>query len=456
MSDTIAAIATGNGRTALGVLRLSGPEAVTISEKAFRPAFREKLTDHPQRKLVLGDALDEEGRVLDQVLCAWARGPHSFTGEDTAEFQCHGSPAAMQSLLRSLVRRGARPAGPGEFSRRAFLNGRMDLTQAEAIMDLIDAETPMAAQNAAMQLHGAVTRRTGEVYDLLLGLAAHFQAVVDYPEEGVEPLEAAEIADELEAAGAKLKRLLRSFERGKLMKEGVPCAILGRPNAGKSSLLNALLGYERAIVTPEAGTTRDTLEETVILGGVPLRLTDTAGLRETESPAEAEGVRRSHAAAARARLVLAVFDGSRPLGPEDEAVIAASRLAPMSIAILNKADLPQRAERDRLTEEFPLLLSLSAKTGEGLEALEAAAAGLLAEEDPAPAGEILTNERQYDAIFRADRAVTRASDALRAGTTPDAVLTDAEEALAALGELSGRTLREDIVEAVFSRFCVGK
>ena len=456
MSDTIAAIATARGRAALGIIRLSGENAVAVAEAVFRPINGGVLRDFGPHRLVLGSAVDEEGRALDQVLCTYALAPRSFTGEDTAELQCHGSPAALGELLHTLLRRGARMALPGEFSRRAFLNGRLDLSQAEAIMDLIDAETPLGVRNAAMQLQGAVTQKTEKIYDLLLGLLAHFQAVVDYPEEGVEPLEAAETADTLAEAAAQLMKLRRSFERGKLLKEGVKCAILGKPNAGKSSLLNALLGYERAIVTDEAGTTRDTLEEKLSLGGLLLRLTDTAGLRETDSAAEAEGVRRARAAAGDARLVLAVFDGSAPLGPEDEAVIREAKAAPAAVALLNKEDLPRLADRQRLEREFNTVLSVSARTGAGLEELEKALIKLLGAEETLNAGEILTNERQYDAIFRAETAVGRAAEALRTGFTPDAVLTDAEEALAALGEVSGRTLREDLVEAVFSRFCVGK
>ena len=456
MSDTIAAIATGRARTALGVLRLSGPEAVSIAEETFRPAAGGKLTDRPPHRLTLGDVLDEAGNLLDEVLCTYARAPRSFTGEDTAEFHCHGSPAALSEILRSLLRRGARLAGPGEFSRRAFLSGKLDLTEAEAIMDLIDSETPLAVRNAAMQLHGALTEKTQAVYSLLLELLAHFQAVVDYPEEGVEPLEAEEMAQSLSAAEKRLDRLTRSFARRSLLKEGVPCAILGKPNVGKSSLLNALLGEARAIVTEEAGTTRDTLEEKLTVGGLLLRLTDTAGLRDTSSAAEAEGVRRAEAAAERASLVLAVFDASRPLEPEDRRVIDAAGASPLSIAVLNKADLPRRLDPSALEGQFQTVLSLSAKTGEGLEELEEAVARLLDPEEELPAGEILTNERQYDAILRAQKAIGRAAGALKEGFTPDAVLTDAEEALSALGELSGRTVREDIVEAVFSRFCVGK
>lgn len=456
MSDLIAAVSTGSQRTALGVIRLSGEGAASVAAKACKPRFGGVLTDYPPRKLVLCDFTDGDGNLLDEVLATYSPAPGSFTGEETAEIQGHGSPVGLQTMLRALFRLGARQASAGEFSRRAFLNGRLDLTQAEAIMDLIDSETAFAARNAAMQLRGSVSAKTDAVYEQLLGLAAHFQAVVDYPEEGVEPLEALEIAEELRASAASLDRLLRSFERGKLLREGVKCAILGKPNAGKSSLLNALLGFDRAIVTDEAGTTRDTLEETLTLGGVLLRLTDTAGLRETESLAEREGVRRACDAAKEAKLVLAVFDGARELSAEDELVVSAAKNAEKTVAIVNKCDLPQQLDVSALEAKFGAVLPVSAATGEGLDALEAHVSALLGGEEPLEPGEILTNARQYDAIFRASQAIARASEALELGFTPDAVLSDAEEALSALGEVSGRTLREDLVEAVFSRFCVGK
>ena len=456
MADLIAAISTGSQRTALGVIRLTGEKCAETVSKALKPRFGGSLTDYAPRKLVLCDFVDETGAVLDEVLATYSPAPNSFTGEDTAEIQGHGSPIGLQSMLRALFRLGARQAGPGEFSRRAFLNGRMDLTQAEAIMDLIDSETAFAARTAAMQLRGSVSARTDAVYEQLLGLMAHFQAVVDYPEEGVEPLEAMEIAEDLHTSAGKLDRLLRSFERGQMMREGVKCAILGRPNAGKSSLLNALLGVDRAIVTDEAGTTRDTLEEKLTLGGLLLRLTDTAGLRETDSVAEQEGVRRACEAARTAKLVIAVFDGSRPLSQEDALVLDTAAEAEKAIAVVNKSDLPQILDVSALQSRFETILHLSAATGEGLDALERAVASLLDGAEPLEAGEILTNARQYDAILRASQAVRRAAAALEEGFTPDAVLTDAEEALLALGEVSGRTLREDLVEAVFSRFCVGK
>ncbi len=454
--STIAAIATGSGRTALGIIRLSGPEALSAAEALFRPRGGGKLGEKPPRTMVLGSLLDTDGTHLDQVLAVYCPGPRSFTGEDTVELNCHGSPAVLSAALRAFFSLGVRQAGPGEFTRRAFLNRRLDLVQAEAIVDLVDAETAVAAKNAAAQLEGAVSRKTGKIYEDLLGLLAWFQAAVDYPEEGVDPLEREEIASRLRSGRQELDRLLGSFRRGQVLKEGLRCALLGKPNAGKSSLLNALLGWDRAIVTPQAGTTRDTLEEKLVLGGTLLRLTDTAGLRNAENDAEKQGVERALAEAERAELVLAVFDGSRPLEPEDRQVLAAAQAAPKAIALINKCDLPRALEEEEIRAALPRALRVSARTGEGLEELEALAGELLAGEQPRDLGEVLTNARQYEAVLRAREALDRAVSALEADMTPDAVLTDAEEALAALGELDGRTLREDLVEAIFSRFCVGK
>ncbi|MBO4677919.1 MAG: tRNA uridine-5-carboxymethylaminomethyl(34) synthesis GTPase MnmE [Oscillospiraceae bacterium] len=454
--STIAAIATGAGRTALGIIRLSGPESLSAAEALFRPKGGGRLGEKPPRTMVLGSLLDTDGTQLDQVLAVYCPGPRSFTGEDTVELNCHGSPAVLSAALRTLFALGVRQAGPGEFTRRAFLNRRLDLVQAEAIVDLVDAETAVAAKNAAAQLEGSVSRKTGKIYEDLLGLLAWFQAAVDYPEEGVDPLEREEIASRLRSGKRELDRLLGSFRRGQVLKEGLRCALLGKPNAGKSSLLNALLGWDRAIVTSQAGTTRDTLEEKLVLGGTLLRLTDTAGLRNADNDAEKQGVERALLEAERAELVLAVFDGSRPLEPEDRQVLAAARAAPKAIALINKCDLPRALEEEEIRAVLPRVLRVSARTGEGLEELEALAGELLAGEQPRDLGEVLTNARQYEAVLRAREALDRAVSALEEDVTPDAVLTDAEEALNALGELDGRTLREDLVEAIFSRFCVGK
>ena len=453
MSDTIAAIATGEVVSAIGIVRVSGPGAVAAAEAVFRPADGRPMSEHRDRQLVYGRLVGAAGHVLDICLCTISRAPHSYTGEDTAELQCHGSPVVLRASLEALFAAGARQAGPGEFTKRAFLNGMLDLTEAEAVIDIIEAATAEAAVNAAGQLGGALSRRAEQVYSDVVDIISHFDAVLDYPDEDIEPFELANYASRLDAGAAELRELLASFERGRVMREGVRAAIVGRPNAGKSSLLNAILGYDRAIVTAQPGTTRDTIEEKALLGGVLLRLTDT-GLREAADEAEREGVRRAFAAAEGAELAIAVFDGSQPLSDADGETLAAARAAKRAVCVINKCDLPQVLDAAELTG-FDAVVSLSARTGEGLDALAAAVAELFPA-PAAPAGEILTNARQAEAVGRALSALDAARDALAAGLTPDAVLTEAEDALAALAELTGRSVRDDVTDRIFSRFCVGK
>ena len=315
MADTIAAIATGQQVAAIGIVRMSGERSIEIADRLFRPCAGGRLKDAKDRKLLYGELRSRKEELLDLCMCTISRGPQSYTGEDTVEFQCHGSPMLLQVLLKELFALGARQAGPGEFTKRAFLNGRMDLSSAEAVIDLIDAETAEAVRNAAGQLSGAIHRKATAIYDELVGMSAHFHAVLDYPDEDIEEFEIQSYRDMLTGGQRSLERLLGTFERGQMMNSGIPTAIIGLPNAGKSSLLNALLGYERAIVTDVPGTTRDTVEERVQLGGVSLRLIDTAGIRETDDRVEQLGVQRSLAAAASASLVLAVIDGnSEPCG----------------------------------------------------------------------------------------------------------------------------------------------
>lgn len=312
MPDTIAAIATGHAPSAIGILRLSGPETFSALDAVFRAQNGKPAAAQRPRSMVLGDLMDDAGRVIDHVLCVTFPAPHSYTGEDCAELHCHGSPVVLDAGLRALFAAGCRQAAGGEFTRRAFLSGQLDLMQAEAVVDLIDAETAEQAHNAACQLSGALSRTIARIYDGLTDMAARFYAVVDYPDEDIEDLQREEMLDTLRTAQQELDGLLAGFSRGRLMKWGVPTVLLGKPNAGKSSLLNALLGYDRAIVTDIAGTTRDTVEEKVTVGGVLLRLTDTAGIRDGGDTVEALGVERSRAAARQASLAILVLDGSAP------------------------------------------------------------------------------------------------------------------------------------------------
>ena len=453
--DIIAAIATGSAAAAIGIVRVSGAGCFALCDRVFLPAGGSPLSGSPPRTMVYGRVLDRAGAVIDDGLAVRFSGPNSYTGEDSAEFHCHGSPVVLRELLSALFALGARQAKAGEFTRRAFLNGRMDLTQAEAVVDLIDAETAAAAKNAAAQLGGALRRDFETVYDVLLELSSRFYAVVDYPDEDIEDIHPEQIKAALRTADETLSRLLATCGRGRVLRSGVPAAIVGRPNAGKSSLLNALLGYDRSIVTAAAGTTRDTVEEPLLCGGVLLRLTDTAGIRDTEDTVESLGVGRARDAARRAELAFLVLDGSEPLTPEDAEAMAAAETAGSVIAVVNKADLPQRLDLSAVAARFSDTVCVCARTGEGLDGLEHLVAARYPEGET-PTGEILTAERQQEAAQRARDAIRRAGAALSGGLTPDAVLTDVEEALSALGELTGKTAKEEIVSRIFSRFCVGK
>ncbi|MCI5499885.1 MAG: tRNA uridine-5-carboxymethylaminomethyl(34) synthesis GTPase MnmE [Clostridiales bacterium] len=463
MSELIAAVATPPGTGGVGILRLSGPGAARAAAQVFRPKGKRPLTEAPDRQLLYGTLLDREGRAIDTGLAFVSRAPHSYTGEETAELQCHGSPMVLSLVLEALWAAGARQARAGEFTQRAFLNGKLDLTQAEAVIDLIDAETPAAARQAAGQLEGVLSRRIEEIYSGLTDVMAHFCAVLDYPDEDIDPFQAQQLQEALDRQGEALQALLRTSRRGRLLTQGITCVLIGRPNAGKSSLLNALAGYERAIVTHIPGTTRDTVEGKITLAGHPFRLVDTAGLRDSDDPIEQLGVERSRAAMAQADLILMVCDGTQPWTDEDTDLLNQAVDQADTILVANKSDLPGHGTPMFVSDgtgHSLTVVGLSAKTGLGMELLEEAltaqAEALFPRTQEGAYGQLLTNQRQTDAVRRAAESVARASQALAAGITPDALLTDVEAAMAALGELTGKTLREDITSRIFERFCVGK
>ena len=453
MAHPIAAIATGLVRSGIGILRMSGDGCIDLANRVFALYNGQALSSLPDRKLARGTLFDAQGRPIDEAMVFVSHAPHSYTGEDTVEFQCHGSPAVLTAGLSALLSNGFHQAGPGEFTKRAFLNGQMDLTQAEAVIDLIDAETADAAANAAGQVAGVLRKQLDPIYDSLMDICSHFHAVLDYPDEDIEPFRLQAYADTLTSASKKLDALLSSCRRGNFIKNGVQAAILGAPNAGKSSLLNALAGFDRVIVTDIPGTTRDAVEQTVTLGRHLLRLLDTAGIRDTSDTVEHLGVERSFQAAQSCQLAFFVVDGSKPLTPEDEAAMDAALQAPEAIAVLNKQDLPCVIDPSELP--FSYVIPVSCAKQAGLDLLEQALDMVFDDEAPCD-GSILTNARQADAIAKSRASIEAALSSLRLGMTPDAVLVDVEAAMEALGEATGRVVREDITNRIFERFCVGK
>ncbi len=453
MSHTIAAVSTGTSISAIGILRLTGDDCAAIAGKVFTCVNGTPLSVAPNRKLVLGDLHDKVGRIIDRCMAVYTRGPNSYTGEDTVELHCHGSLAVLTAGLEALYAAGALPAKRGEFTKRAFLNGKLALTEAEAVIDLIEADTADAATNAAGQVGGVLQRKLAPVYQTLVDLCSHFHAVLDYPDEDIDPFSLVNYESTLKTEAKSLYALLKTYGQGRILRSGVAAAIVGKPNVGKSSLLNALAGYERVIVTEIAGTTRDTVEETVMVGSTRLRLIDTAGIRSTDDQIEAMGVIRSKEAMQAADLVIFVCDGSQPLTEEDQEIIVLCADHDNAIALINKSDLGQAVRPSDLP--FMYVIEISAKDGAGLTQLADVVDTLFANEMPCD-GSILTNARQYDAIRRAYELMLSALQGLKLGLTPDAVLTDIEQAMHAMGEVTGATVREDITARIFERFCVGK
>ncbi len=452
---TIAAISTGMAPGGIGIVRISGSGARKIADRVFRSKSGKTIGEMKGYTAMLGGAFSLSGEKLDDVVALVFAGPKSYTGEDVVELSCHGGLYVTRRLLREILMAGASPAQPGEFTRRAFLHGKLDLAQAEAVMQLISAGGEQAARAAEAGSSGVLSRRVASVRSSLSELAAHLAAWADFPEEDVPALEEKGLLSGLKKTEEELSELISTFDRGKVFREGVDTVIAGRPNAGKSTLMNLLSGRQRSIVTEYAGTTRDIVEETVQLGGIPLRLADTAGLRHTDDPVEIIGVAAARERLKTAQLVLAVFDASRPLSEEELSWIR--ELDPQrTVLLINKSDLPKVMDSRALESAFPHSLSFSAISGEGLEALEQMISDILGTKDFSPSDGVLFTERQRSDVLRALDAVKEAEQALYSGLTLDAATVCVEDALSALYSLTGENVSDEIIDRVFEEFCVGK
>lgn len=453
--STIAAIATAPGAGGIAVVRLSGEESYAIAEKVFRPANPNKKVAQAKGYTALFGSFVENEEVFDEGVALFFRAPHSYTGEDVVELSCHGGSAVARRLVESCLAAGAQPAAPGEYTRRAFLNGKMGLTQAEAVMDLISADGRQGAALANAALSGALARKIAAQKEALTALQAHLTAWVDFPEEDVPELDAGHLNTVLAAVKAELDTLIRNYNADTVLREGVDCAILGRPNAGKSTLLNLLAGFDRAIVTPVAGTTRDVVEQAVQLGDIRLNLFDTAGLRETEDAIEAEGIRRSWKKLEEAGLILAVFDGSE--APTREDLELAMRCAGRpAIALINKEDKPTRFDAELIASSFAMVLPVCCQEEGSRKVIASAVGRLLGTSQIDPHAASLSGQRQYVAALRARDAVSGALEAAAAGFGLDAVSVCVDDALDALCDLTGENASEAVIDQVFERFCVGK
>ena len=454
---TIAAIATAPGEGGIGIIRLSGVSALEIADKIFHTGKIKTFKEAVPRMMYFGHVTDG-GKRIDEGLAVYMKAPHSYTGEDVVEIQIHGSAEALRETLSLALRSGAVPAMRGEFTKRAFLNGRLDLAQAEAVMDIVSAKGEAALTQAESHLSGALSGFVHEVMEELKDLITKLEVTIDYPEEDLEDLTMEEIRDALEKIDKSLSALLKRSEEGRIIREGLRTAIIGRPNAGKSSLLNALLQEERAIVTDVPGTTRDTIEEAVRISGVSLLLMDTAGLRETANKVEQIGIERARASMEKADLILAVIDGSSPLDGEDKTILH-SLGGKKAIVILNKYDLTPEVKAEDIWEiagQIPVV-SLSARYGSGMDELRDELRKITEKQD-ADAGRVLflTNLRHVELVRKALDNVLRARASVREGLQADFIVIDLTEAWKTMGEITGDTMDDELIHSIFSRFCVGK
>ena len=458
VEDTISAVTTALGEGAVGIIRISGPAALKVGETLFKAASGKALAVYPVNTLVYGHVYDVDGSVVDEVLAVYMRAPHSYTAEDVVEIQCHGGVQSLKKILALTYSAGARPAEPGEFTKRAFLNGRIDLTQAEAVMDIIRSRSEASLKLAVRQQQGQLAGVLRNLRKKLVDVVVNLEAVIDYPEEDIEDVTYSRVQESIASAESEIKKLLAHAHTGKILREGLRTAIVGRPNVGKSSLLNALLKEERAIVSQYAGTTRDVIEEQLLLDGVPLVLADTAGIRSTDDFVEKIGVEKSRQLLADSELVICVIDGSEGLTDEDEAILAAAEGKPCVI-IVNKSDLPQRVDVAALQKRFGTekVMTLSAKTLSGIDAFSAWLKNYVyGSEGTLGDGAYIQNARQERLLRDALKSLEDAGAAAEAMLPYDCIVIDVRTAIDLLGEITGDTVQDEIINEIFSRFCIGK
>lgn len=454
MNDTIAAIATPQAAGGIGIVRISGSQATEVADRVFSAVSRKKLMQSEGYRAHYGHVSDD-GEAIDEAIALVFRAPKSYTGEDVVELSCHGGLYIIRRVLRAVLKSGARMAEPGEFTRRAFENGKMSLTQAESVMDLIGAQGQQAARAAFSAREGRLAAHIDALKTELTGYAAHLSAWADYPEEDLIPVDRQALQSDLERSRQKLTQWIAQGDAGRAIRDGVDTVIVGKPNVGKSTLMNALAGCERSIVTHIAGTTRDIVEEKVVLGDIVLRLADTAGIHATEDPVERIGVKRAVSRMDQAGLILAVFDHSVPLDGDDRMLLKKMRGRPC-VAVINKNDMEGQLDVEAIRQSVPSVVMISAKQESGLEALASAVSDLLGVSHLNPADGILSGERQLQCARECLQMLDEALEALKMGMTFDAVNVSLDSAIAALLQLTGERTTEVITDAVFHRFCVGK
>ena len=455
--ETISAVITALGEGAVGIVRISGEQALAVGETLFKAASGKKLAEYKPNTMVYGHVYDQDGSLVDEVLAVFMQGPRSYTAEDVVEIQCHGGLQSLKKILQLTYAAGARPAEAGEFTKRAFLNGRIDLTQAEAVMDIIRSRSEASLKLAARQQQGQLAKELRGLRSALVDVVVNLEAVIDYPEEDIEDVTYGRVQESIASCNDAIDSLLAHAHTGKILREGLRTAIVGKPNVGKSSLLNALLKEERAIVSQYAGTTRDVIEEQLLLDGVPLVLADTAGIRSTEDFVEKIGVEKSRQLLQDAELVICVVDGSEGLTAEDEAILAAASGKPCVI-IVNKSDLGLAVDLEELKERFgqDKVMTLSAKTLTGVEAFSAWLKDYVyGSEGALSDGAYVQNARQERLLREARQSLEDASQAAAAMLPYDCIEIDVRTAIDLLGEITGDTVQDEIINEIFSRFCIG-